>query len=906
MRTPLNAVSGPFTGSSFWNRFSSENRSAYTKLDLEPAQDDGFSSENYSMVYQILQQSDQDILSILQRVLAAKPHLRKEFGEQGSSWFSARGRRNSRSGKRSARDFMRFSGDQPIDMDATPRFTEHDIVPMVGGNLPTVQFSASHYFVSESESTVECGIIRIGDLTGQAKVAYETFDIAGLAGKVYRSTKSYVMFQPGEAWQFFKIGIKENEEWDVTQVFGAKLIKEGTIGAQMSRSLVSTHIHVINDDAFPSNKYANEILSESFADIPPLGLLIEYLKLQWDSPPIKKGSIKLVVVGQMQNLYFMLKLFMQMYLLKNVLSNADNVEDDIGALMSKHFSLICIAAMTVIPFAVTHFLEWHKFEWKVGGMSRTILQKAILRKYLTCDKTAKNNLADGLLIMGISRDTLHLVSSGYMGFIAVLNTIGSLFVLCAFQFIAPIVWHLPPRASAFVPMLIFPVVLFFMVVCRNKATVDLLTDRNDQESDIVDKVVETTKYYQLIMDFDCRGRQMEDFQKEIGEFNLADMRSCQLLCNNAHFAPWITVLLLATYTYTGGCEVIRGDISLALYLTNVAVFTQLGAAYGHILTTCVEIQTSFPALLRITKLLNLPADDNQRMVTIRQSCGTSVKLVKEYAAQYGSNSENVPIDMLPIWVKDLSMTHTHMADRATGKSRAAQPNEIDPTFVFQGSVEMSQGRLISIIGPHSEGKSTLLGVLGGATLPDMTSIQRLECYVPCHLRVIHIPQDPCFFRGTLMDNMTYGVRAGDSDGNKTRVKAIFRHFDMPGQVINLLEEDSMHCSNWWDVLSVSQRHLLSIVRALVANPQVICVHKPIEKYSEEQGKLVLGVLKSFVEQSGLEQDTETVSKRKPRPRTCIMTNVNLVANDYADDVIYVSKAGMNRIDKHLVREDMIR
>merc|ERR1712216_492577 len=147
-----------------------------------------------------------------------------------------------------------------------------------------------------------------------------------------------------------------------------------------------------------------------------------------------------------------------------------------------------------------------------------------------------------------------------------------------------------------------------------------------------------------------------------------------------------------------------------------------------------------------------------------------------------------------------------------------------------------------------------------------------------------------------MDNITYGVRAGDSDGDKTRVKAIFRHFDMPGQVINLLEEDSMHCSNWWDVLSVSQRHLLSIVRTLVANPQVICIHKPTEKYSEEQGKQILSVLKLFVQDSGLEQNTK--STRKTRPRTCIMTNVKLFPNEYADDVILVSRHGMQSIDKN--------
>jgi ABC-type polar amino acid transport system ATPase subunit len=265
--------------------------------------------------------------------------------------------------------------------------------------------------------------------------------------------------------------------------------------------------------------------------------------------------------------------------------------------------------------------------------------------------------------------------------------------------------------------------------------------------------------------------------------------------------------------------------------------------------------------------------------------------------------ENVPIDMLPILVNQLKLTHRHTS--GWSEDEKPGPHEIPAVLTLNGSVELRQGRLISIIGPHSNGKSTLLKVFGGALLPDMDNIRHEEVFVPSHLRVLHIPPEAVFFRGSLMDNVTYGVRPGDPDGEKSRVKAIFRHLVVPGNVISLLEEDSVHYSNWYDVLSTSQLHLLSIVRALVANPQVICIHKPTEKYSEEQGKQVLGVLKLFVEGAGLEQDQSTISKKKPRPRTCIMTNVKLFANDYADDIIMVTRAGVSRVDKESIREDMI-
>jgi len=258
-----------------------------------------------------------------------------------------------------------------------------------------------------------------------------------------------------------------------------------------------------------------------------------------------------------------------------------------------------------------------------------------------------------------------------------------------------------------------------------------------------------------------------------------------------------------------------------------------------------------------------------------------------------------PIDTLPIWVNDLTLIHLH-----TASCEVFPPNDIQPNLVLNGYVELQQGRLISLIGPHSGGKTALLKVLGGSLLPDM-EIHKGQVFMPCHLRVIHITSEASFFRGSLMDNVTYGCRRGDPDSDKARVKAIFRLLGLPGNVINLLEDDSLHFSNWLDVLSVSQKHLLSIVRALIANPQVICIHKPTDKYSDEKGKQVLAVLKNFTQGAGLAQDENVVSLKKPRPRTCIMTNVNLFARDYADDIIFVSRQYLKRIDPKDVREDML-
>jgi ABC-type uncharacterized transport system fused permease/ATPase subunit len=447
-------------------------------------------------------------------------------------------------------------------------------------------------------------------------------------------------------------------------------------------------------------------------------------------------------------------------------------------------------------------------------------------------------------------------------------------------------------------MIVFPVVLLLIMGWRNKKSVEILFERNNQQIDIVDGVVETTKDFRLIADYDCKGECVDRFEKEIKEYNLSDIAALQLLTNNSYLTPWITTIFVAVYTYTGGCDVIEGDLALAMYLTNIAVFNQMGAAYGQLLNMCVQVQTAFPALLRITRLLNLKSDDQIRMEWTRFQAETTQKMARTFPSEGDTN----PIDSVSLWVKDLSFCHYHIPDR---DDLPLSPNDISPVITLRGSIELQQGSLVSLFGPGAGGKSTLLRAFGGVLIPQITASDTSgQVFVPCHLRVIHIPSEFFFMRGSLLDNLVYGVRKGDTDGDKTRVKIILQHLGLPSNVMYLLEEDSIHKDSWIDVLCESQKHLLSIARAIIANPQVICVHKPTDKFSQIQGRSVLQVLQMFVHEKGVGQDQSLQSRT--RPRTCIMTNVNIAAKDFADVFVFVTREGMKFIDRESVREDMMK
>merc|ERR1719412_1009627 len=64
---------------------------------------------------------------------------------------------------------------------------------------------------------------------------------------------------------------------------------------------------------------------------------------------------------------------------------------------------------------------------------------------------------------------------------------------------------------------------------------------------------------------------------------------------------------------------------------------------------------------------------------------------------------------------------------------------------LSGRMFLQQGTMICIAGPYGEGKSTLLRIIGGAALPDpKVGI----AHVPAYLRVLNVPAEPIFFKGT--------------------------------------------------------------------------------------------------------------------------------------------------------------
>jgi len=165
-------------------------------------------------------------------------------------------------------------------------------------------------------------------------------------------------------------------------------------------------------------------------------------------------------------------------------------------------------------------------------------------------------------------------------------------------------------------------------------------------------------------------------------------------------------------------------------------------------------------------------------------------------------------------------------------------------------------------------------------------------FLPSHLRVLHV-SSALFYTGSLLGNLTFGVKEGDPDAEVGRVFEICKKLGVGAEALSHLSDVDDH-HNWEAVFSASQNQLLMIARALITTPEILCIHNPVASLDEETAERVGNVLKDFVECRGLLQRGPG---RRRRPRTCIMTTMDWGQLHLADQVFHISsKEGIKEVN----------
>lgn len=86
-------------------------------------------------------------------------------------------------------------------------------------------------------------------------------------------------------------------------------------------------VKIIDDDLFPTNKYADNFSSkEKEEEIPAIGIFMEFCSMNMKDNTVFWGTLKSIMLDQVKNLYFFLTLYLQMYLVDVVLEKPEGAE----------------------------------------------------------------------------------------------------------------------------------------------------------------------------------------------------------------------------------------------------------------------------------------------------------------------------------------------------------------------------------------------------------------------------------------------------------------------------------------------------------------------------------------------------------------------------------------------------
>lgn len=206
---------------------------------------------------------------------------------------------------------------------------------------------------------------------------------------------------------------------------------------------------------------------------------------------------------------------------------------------------------------------------------------------------------------------------------------------------------------------------------------------------------------------------------------------------------------------------------------------------------------------------------------------------------------------------------------------------VDEVDILQDvSLEVPEGRIVSVIGPNGSGKSTLVRVVCGMLSPKRGEVRlgdRRLTGVPAHdmagLGIAYLPQERTVFPHLTVDqNLRLGAWSFKRDTAlvERRVDKLCEQFPL------LRERRRVPAGN----LSGGQQKLLEIARGLMIEPRLLVFDEPTVGLAPIVAKEVY----------------DTLERLRAEKMTVLLVDQNVREAVRIGDHIYVLELGRNRVD----------
>jgi ATP-binding cassette subfamily B protein len=202
-----------------------------------------------------------------------------------------------------------------------------------------------------------------------------------------------------------------------------------------------------------------------------------------------------------------------------------------------------------------------------------------------------------------------------------------------------------------------------------------------------------------------------------------------------------------------------------------------------------------------------------------------------------------------------ALARTFAGDPARGSRAAGQGRRLEGRVAFENvsfsydgkrevlsdfSLEVEPGRTIALVGETGSGKSTIVNLAcrfyeprSGRILVDGTDYRELPLSL-LHGNLGYVLQQPYLFTGTVRENIRYG-RLEASDEEVEAASKVARAHDF---IVGLPDGYGSQVGEGGLLLSTGQKQLVSLARAVLADPAILVLDEATSSVDTETEKLV--------------------------------------------------------------------
>lgn len=433
---------------------------------------------------------------------------------------------------------------------------------------------------------------------------------------------------------------------------------------------------------------------------------------------------------------------------------------------SLYASLILIQAGTVFTFIYLAGILGERIQYDLRKMMFNHLQDLSLSYY------AQN--AVGRLIARVTSDS---------GRVADLLTWGVVDTTWAFMnittsliFMTIINWRLALLVSIIIPIMVFIAVQF-----RKRILVEFRNSRR-ANSKITGAYNENIQGVRVVKALGREDENLQEFQLLTNTMYHASYRAAWLSALFLPTAQIIAALALGAIVFYGGIQTEVGLITIGGINAFVSYLTFMMWPVQDLARVYAEMQHSIASAERIFKLIDSPPEVHNKTGAV-----PAVTLMGE-----------IEFDHVDFYYEDRK------------------------PVLSDFSLKVKPGEMIALVGPTGGGKSTLVNLLCRFYEP-RSGVIRIHGndYTDYTLESIQsrigiVLQTPHLFSGTVRENIRYG-RLDATDEDVDRAARIAGAHDF---IITMPKSYDENVGEGGNLLSVGQKQLISLARAVLAQPQL--------------------------------------------------------------------------------------